>query len=59
MRAKSAYRAQWMADYERRVNAAMPETVGRIDWDTASYLFNLGIASDTAAARYVKNHGSN
>jgi hypothetical protein len=53
---KADIRAAWLRTYETLVTAEMPELAGRMDWDTAIYLYGTGISPETAAARYVKNH---
>lgn len=50
---KADQRAQWMAEYERLVVAAKPELTGRIDWDTATYLYLSGVSVTAAAQRAI------
>jgi hypothetical protein len=33
---------QWMAQCEAAINAQFPETKGKIDWVTLTYLYNCG-----------------
>ena len=35
-------RAAWMAEVEAQVVSLNPALAGRLDWDTATYLFNEG-----------------
>jgi len=49
-------RANWLALYESKLNEARPETIGKIDWDTAIYLYNQNLTAGNAVARYIANH---
>jgi len=51
MRQNASRRPTWMAAYERAVVAACPELAGRVDWDTAVYLYDRGLTADEAATR--------
>ncbi len=46
-------RQKWMADFEFIVTKARPELAGKIDWNTATFLFNSGLGPIEAASRYV------
>ncbi len=47
---------QWFAEYENLLVAARPEMAGKVDWYTATYLYNIGKTSADAAAQYLANH---
>lgn len=44
-------KAKWMKEYERLVIAARPELAGKIDWNTATFLFNQGLSVQDAASK--------
>jgi len=52
-KANVAARQRWMAEFERLVNSAMPQTIGKIEWDSASNLFNRQLSARDAADMYV------
>lgn len=55
MKKSDTKRAQWMKAFENAVVSAWPETAGKLDWNTATYLFNSGrFTAQTAAEQYVK-----
>jgi hypothetical protein len=54
---KRAARQTWMADFEANVVAALPTLAGRIDWDTATFLFDQGLDPQTAAAQVIARAG--
>jgi hypothetical protein len=49
-------RANWLALYETKLNKARPETIGKIDWDTAIFLYNQNLTAGDAVAKYIANH---
>lgn len=49
-------REAYMAQFEALVTASKPELAGRIDWNTATYFYNNGIALQDAATRYLAHH---
>lgn len=46
-------RADWLQWVERLVVTTKPELAGRMDWDTAIYLWNSGADTETAAERLI------
>ena len=44
-------RSTWLGEFERQLIAARPELSGRIDWDSAIFLFNQGVDPAEAARR--------
>lgn len=46
-------RATWMKDFESLVVQWRPACRGRIDWDTAAFLFNTGNTTVAAATKYT------
>lgn len=56
---KADKRAKWMAAMEKSLLAKAPTMAGKIDWDTAVYLFNTGITPEDAAERMAKKASRN
>ena len=54
--AKEQARSDWMRRYQARVTSVRPELIGRMDWDTANHLYNLGLDYQAAADRFLVNH---
>lgn len=50
---KDRVKRRWLAAFERQVIEACPQQAGRIDWDTAIFMFNRGDRSDEAAERVI------
>lgn len=50
-----ALRAKWMTDFERAVTEQAPEHTGRIDWESATHLFNINADVTDAARQYINN----
>ncbi len=48
---KAEKRTRWLLDYERLMVFRKPELAGKIDWDTAEFLFNQGILPDQACEK--------
>lgn len=48
---KTKRRQWWMSEFERFVVDHNPALAGKVDWDTAAHLFNLGLSARDAAAR--------
>jgi len=48
-------RANWMLAFEGNLVRLRPELVGRVDWDTAAYLYNSGVSPEVAAERVSKS----
>jgi hypothetical protein len=42
-------KSAWLSAFERHVLAAKPEMAGKIDWDTATYLYNQRYTAGDAA----------
>lgn len=42
MKHRRTQRAAWMAEVEAEVVSLNPALAGRLDWDTATFLFNEG-----------------
>ena len=53
---KMQYRADWMLEFSNEVIRLQPKHSGRIDWNTAQYLFNTGAKAIDAAVQYAANH---
>lgn len=53
MRKKEAKRAEWMLALTEEVVALDESKAGRIDWDTATCLYNIGKSPTYAARRLV------
>jgi hypothetical protein len=49
---KDKLRAAWMAQFETKLIELKPALAGKIDWDTATFFFNQGLAP-VAAAEHV------
>lgn len=47
----------WMQEYERILIEKRPILSGKIDWDTAVYLYNKGITAENAALRMIEHLG--
>jgi len=55
MKKRQAWRRmEWMRAFEETLTAIDPHTSGRIDWDTATFLFNSGARAIEAAHRYAQ-----
>lgn len=52
---KETGRSKWMEEFNRVVTTLKPEYSGRIDWNSAIHLYNIGTDATTAASNYVKN----
>ena len=48
-------RALWMGKFEKHVTQLAPKHTGKIDWNTATHLFNTGKSHEDAAEQYVNN----
>ena len=46
----AAQRERWMREFQRALVALVPAAAGRIDWQTAEYLFSVGRQAREAAA---------
>lgn len=51
---KSAAKAAWLTGVTNRVVKANPAMAGKMDWDTATYLYNSGKSMDEAADALLK-----
>lgn len=51
---KAAAKAAWLTGVTNRVVKADPSKAGKMDWDTATYLYNSGKSMDEAAAALLK-----
>ncbi len=49
---KADRKAAWLSDFERECNNIKPATTGKIEWDTAIYLFHQGGNPHSAALLY-------
>ena len=47
-------RARWMRDLQDALLRARPDLAGKIDWDTASYLYTTGACAADAAQKMAK-----
>lgn len=55
MKKRQAWRrAEWMRAFEETLTDIAPHTRGKIDWDTATFLFNSGAKAIEAAHRYAQ-----
>lgn len=45
----AAQRERWMREFQRALVALVPAAAGRIDWQTAQYLFSVGRPTQEAA----------
>jgi hypothetical protein len=48
---KARRRQEWMATYQTQLTTARPQLTGKVDWDTATYLFNQGMTAQAAAEK--------
>jgi hypothetical protein len=56
MRERIKVRSAWMIQFQDYVYLLAPgKYTGKIDWDTASHLFNIGKDCKEAAQQYVDN----
>jgi hypothetical protein len=46
-------RHEWMREVENLVTDALPELAGKMDWDTAQYLYLIGDSPTGAAMKLV------
>lgn len=53
--ASAQKRADWMTTFEKLVCGADAKHCGRIDWNSATHLFNIGTPPQDAAEQYVRN----
>jgi hypothetical protein len=53
MKVKLSKKQKWMAETERLINAARPQTTGKLDWDTITHMFNSGHSEYEACVKYV------
>lgn len=47
-------REKWMAQVEDKAVALCPDARGRIDWTTATHLFNIGKTVEEASSRLAE-----
>ena len=52
---KERLRASWMGLFEQAVISKRPDLAGKIDWDTATFMFNRGDYASDAAFKYVES----
>lgn len=52
---KAQKRADWMARFSDAVVTLDRRHAGRIDWDTAAHLYNIGADPANAATQYTTN----
>lgn len=52
---KVDFRVAWLRDFEERVLAQDSKRAGKIDWNTATHLYNIGKTPQEAADQYVEN----
>lgn len=48
-------KAAWMQAFEEKVLTQDSKHAGKIDWNTATHLYNIGKTSQEAADQYVEN----
>lgn len=48
---RAAHRSLWLRRVEWEITKLRPELAGKVDWTTASYLFDRGFSSTDAAVR--------
>jgi len=46
-------KANWMKQYSQLIVKAKPEMAGKIDWNTATFLFNSGLTVEQAVAKIL------
>lgn len=51
---KQNKKQKWMAEYQKLLVEKRPEMVGRVDWATATYLYNQGYNPEDAANKVSK-----
>lgn len=49
-------RAAWMAAFEKALVDRIPSVRGRVDWDTATYLYGRGLRVVDAVDRYERSY---
>jgi len=47
-------REQWLDEYRAQLVAIFPDLAGRVDWDTAIYLYNQSLTVAQAIERVQK-----
>lgn len=47
---------RWMGRVEALVIAEVPELAGKMDWPTATFLFNEGLGTTETARRLIEAH---
>lgn len=52
---KAQKQAEWMDLFNQAVVEQDAKHAGRIEWETATHLFNLGLSATYAAHQYVTN----
>ena len=50
---RAQYKIDWMNAFNDEVCRLSPIATGKIDWNSATYYFNSGIAATDAALKYV------
>lgn len=50
---KEISKANWLACFENYVVRARPDFAGKIDWDSAVHIYNLGLTARDAAGKYL------
>lgn len=46
-----AERSSWMATYEKLLGKRGDHQAGRVDWDTATYMYNTGLSPEQAVKK--------
>lgn len=46
-------KSEWMAGYEKLLAKRGDHQAGRVDWDTATHLYNIGISPEQAVKKMV------
>lgn len=56
MTKKELLKAKWMSDFNDSVIESMPSLSGKIDWNTATYFYNIGLSATEASLKYIANN---
>ncbi len=53
---KARLRAEWLGQFNATLVSRFPKVAGRIDWDTANHMYNIGLSPDVAVDRYAETY---
>jgi hypothetical protein len=51
-----AERAEWMKGYETLLKKRGDHQAGKVDWNTATYMYNTGISPEQAVKKMVNSN---